>query len=299
MESATPSPAPPASQAAGLLAAAVAAVSLGVVTTGARVAYDSGVTAPTLVTFRVLVGAAVMAALVGGLGRPWRLAPDARRPVLATTLGMLMIAYGYMSSVLFIPVGLAALIFFLFPILVLIHAVLVAGQPAGPLTAAAFVAAFAGLALALGPDFGELDWRGVTGASTASLGAVLVMIGGARAARRMDAIAASFYTQAFSIPVVVVVLAVTGAPALPATAAGWAGLGVAASGYIAGIVFLMIAVRLAEPAPVSMVNNLEPVVTLAVAAVLLGERLSPAQYAGGALVLAAVMLATRRMAKPA
>jgi len=45
-----------------------------------------------------------------------------------------------------------------------------------------------------------------------------------------------------------------------------------------------------------MIHNLEPLVTLIIAAVILGERLSPLQYAGGGLVLAAVMIAGREMA---
>ena len=87
-----------------------------------------------------------------------------------------------------------------------------------------------------------------------------------------------------------------GTVALPVDAMGWSGLGIAAAGYIAGMCLLMMAVRFANPAPVSMINNLEPLVTLLAAALILGERMSAVQYAGGALVLVAGILATREMA---
>ncbi len=281
---------------AGLIAAAAASVSLGIVTPAARIAYDGGVTATTLVAFRVAVATIVTALLVMTLRRPWTLARNARRPTAGTALGILMVAFGYMSSVLFIPVSLAALIFFTFPIIVLIHGIAVEGRRPGVTTLIAFVAAFGGLALALGPSFQELDWRGIACALVAALGATVVMIAGATAARRTDAFTLTFYTQALCLPVVAAVLLSIGTVALPADQAGWTGLLVASGGYIAGMVLLMMAVRFANPAPVSMINNLEPVVTLTTAALLLGERLSAVQYFGGALVLVAVVLAAREMA---
>ena len=112
----------------------------------------------------------------------------------------------------------------------------------------------------------------------------------------MDALTLTFYTQAFCLPVVVAVLLSVGTVALPTDGAGWTGLNIAAAGYIAGMCLLMVAVRIANPAPVSMINNLEPLVTLVAAALILGERMTDIQYAGGGLVLVAVVLATREMA---
>ena len=202
----------------------------------------------------------------------------------------------YMSSVLFIPVSLSALIFFTFPIIVLVHATLTERRAPSLATVAAFATAFAGLTLALGPSFEILDLRGVGCALIAAVGACLVMITGSRAARRMDALTLTFYTQAFCLPVVVAVLLSVGNVALPTDVAGWTGLNIAAAGYIAGMCLLMVAVRRANPAPVSMINNLEPLVTLVAAALILGERMTDIQYAGGGLVLVAVVLATREMA---
>ena len=104
----------PSQQISGLVAAAAASISLGVITPAARIAYDGGVSTTTLVAFRVAVATVITAALVALFRRPWAFNPAALRPTLATTLGILMVAFGYMSSVLFIPVSLSALIFFHF-----------------------------------------------------------------------------------------------------------------------------------------------------------------------------------------
>ena len=286
----------PAQQITGLAAAAAASISLGVITPAARLAYDSGVSTTTLVAFRVAVATVIIAGLVAFLRRPWAFNPTALKPTLATVLGILMVAFGYMSSVLFIPVSLSALIFFTFPIIVLVHATLTERRAPSLATVAAFATAFAGLTLALGPSFEILDLRGVGCALIAAVGACLVMITGSWAARRMDALTLTFYTQALCLPVVVAVLLSVGNVALPTDGAGWTGLNIAAAGYIAGMCLLMAAVRLANPAPVSMINNLEPLVTLVAAALILGERMTGIQYAGGGLVLVAVVLATREMA---
>jgi drug/metabolite transporter (DMT)-like permease len=61
----------------------------------------------------------------------------------------------------------------------------------------------------------------------------------------------------------------------------------------------MLSLRFAPTSRVAPFFNLEPVVTIAVAGLLLGERLNPAQYAGGGLVLVALGLASRLARKEA
>jgi drug/metabolite transporter (DMT)-like permease len=58
---------------------------------------------------------------------------------------------------------------------------------------------------------------------------------------------------------------------------------VAVSAFFAGL-------RRVGPSEAAILSTFEPVVTVALAYAVLGERLTPAQLAGGALVLAAVVL---------
>ncbi|MDD9877616.1 MAG: DMT family transporter [Magnetovibrio sp.] len=282
---------PTRSQTPGLITAAIAAASLGLVTTGVRLAYDGGMSPATLIAFRVAVGVVATAAVATAMRRRLRLPENTLWPTLGVTAGSLMIAFGYMTSVFFIPVSLAALIFYLYPIIVLAISAMASRRLPGSVTAAAFAAAFGGLAMALGPSLEELDWRGLAFALTAAFGGTLFMFAGARASRRMDAVVLTFFTQLIGLPIVAAVMVIDGGPAMPDTAGGWTGLAVASAAYIVGVILQMVAVRLADPAPVSMVSNLEPLVTLILAAVVLGELLSATQYAGGGLVLAAILIA--------
>jgi len=97
-----------------------------------------------------------------------------------------------------------------------------------------------------------------------------------------------------------IVLGVFGGPSFPETAIAWTGLVLAGLGYLFGTVFQFLAVRYAEPAPTALVFNLEPIISIAVAAAaaFLGERLHGNQYAGGAMVLIGVFLATVNAGNP-
>ncbi len=286
---------PHARQFSGLLAAIGASFCLGIITPGARIAYDSGTSAMTLIAFRVAVAIAATGICLAILRRPRTFHREASVPIIITTLGILMVAFGYMSSVLFIPVSLSALIFFSFPIIVLVQSILAGRLKPSLATGLIFLVAFAGLTLALGPSFSSLDWRGISCALVAAVGACLVMIAGASAARQMDALTLTFYTQMFCIPIVFSALLGFGTIKLPVDPVGWLGLSIATAGYIFGMCLLMVAVRFVEPVAVSMINNLEPIVTLIVAALLLNEYMSALQYTGGVLVLAAISLATWKM----
>jgi len=283
----------------GLSFAAVSAGSYGVVTTCAAIAYAGGTNPLTLVSFRATLGLGAALALVILVSRRYTLPRRAWGSFLLMTLGVIMINYGYMSSVKFIPVGLAALVFFTFPILILAITAIRSRQLPPPVSAFAFLLAFAGLALALGPSLGGLDWRGLLGAATASLGAVLMIWYSAAVVRHTSVGAMTLYAHVVIVPITLIVLGVFGGPSFPETTVAWTGLVLAGLGYLFGTVFQFLAVRYAEPAPTALVFNLEPIISIAVAAAFLGERLLGNQYAGGAMVLIGVFLATLKAVDPA
>src|SRR3546814_3423835 len=92
-------------------------------------------------------------------GSAFALRPGALWPVAGIALGQLGITIGYLSAVAYIPVSLAALVFYAYPVLVAGLLPLTGRGGVGWTTAAAFLAAFAGLALALAPSFTTLDPR--------------------------------------------------------------------------------------------------------------------------------------------
>lgn len=280
----------------GLLFAFLAAASYSFSITAAGVAIAAGSDPVTVVALRAGIG------LPGALVMVWWMKPTLRversayTAVLFVAMGILMVNYGYMGAIPYIPVSLAVLIFFTFPLIVLLLSSLLARTVPPLASLAACALAFLGLALALGPSFATLDWRGVPLAGMAAAGATLTFFFGAKAARRMSIAGLTLHTHLLVVPAVVAVMMATGGVNPPELERGWWGIGLTGIGYLCGMIFQFLSVRLAEPAPSAMVFNTEPLITIALAALVLGERLSLLQYLGGLAVIGAVLVAARQTA---
>ncbi len=270
------------------------ASSLGVVTTFARLAYDNGATPFAFITWRYVAGLTVALLITCILKHSIKVPRVARVPVCAVTLGMAMISIGYLSSIHFIPVGLAALLFYTYPILILLFTTVIAGALPGPYRLLTFGLAFVGLALALGPSLDGLDWRGVGFALTASLGATILFILTPRATQHVSVYTLTFWACGGGLALSLVVLPILGDYALPHASVGWSGFVLAISFYIAGQLTNFAALHLAEPSRAALIYNLEPLVAIVAATMVLGETLATVQYAGGGLVITALIIAARR-----
>jgi drug/metabolite transporter (DMT)-like permease len=89
-------------------------------------------------------------------------------------------------------------------------------------------------------------------------------------------------------------LAAATRPALPTSATAWLALvGVALLGTVVAVTAFFGALALIGPSDASVLSTVEPVVSVVVAGLVLGERLSATQVAGGAVVLLAVGVLAR------
>lgn len=275
---------------AGVVVVLLAASTLAPLTTFARLSYDSGAT-PTAVLFaRYACATLVLLALLLALRRPLLPPRWAAGGFFGAAASWFVASNCYLASVAFIPVSLAALIFYTYPLMVAVLARFTEGTRIGWLGAAAFLAAFLGLALALGPSVQSLDWRGLVFAFAGAAGAAGALLFTGRLGVRIDGFSLSFWANGVGVPGMLVVILLTGDWALPEVSWGWWPLAGGALCYALAINLMFLGTRLAGAARSSMILNLEPVLTIAIAAVLLGERLAPLQLFGAALVIAAVAL---------
>ena len=154
----------------------MAAVSLAFITTFAQLSYQNGSTPLTLITFRALTRTILLIVLARVIEGPIKINRENLPSLLMAGLGLGMITLGYMSSVAYIPVGLAALIFYLFPLVLLDYEAVRDRQRPGIRRITAFSLSFTGLALALGPSLESLDIRGVAIAFMCGLWTVFLSI---------------------------------------------------------------------------------------------------------------------------
>jgi drug/metabolite transporter (DMT)-like permease len=273
----------------GVALAAFSAATFGFGTTFAFLAYEGGSNALSVVLVRTAIFVIVVGLI---LVSPRRLAWLSRRALIGTlwmALTLAMVSMGYQGSVAFIPVSLAALVFYTYPLMVGVFAVAAGRDRMTAGKAAALMAGFFGLALALGPEFGALDWRGIALALLAAVGMGLTMTFGGAAMQDQDALLMSVYTNVWMLIVLAVVEAAAAGFALPTTTLGAASMiGVAAT-YVIAYVCWYLALSIVRPVRLAALFNIEPVVTLLVAWLALGERLAALQFLGAALVLASVL----------
>jgi len=281
----------------GVLFAVLSASAYGFNTPITRVAYENGVIPVEAVLIRATVMMVLTGAIAGFTGRlfdlPRSIWPSAA--LLAASTAVLSLSY--LSSVAFIPVGLSAIIFFTFPIHVLVLAPLFEGRGVRPWRFVLAILAFAGLALAIGPTFETLDLRGVGLALIASFAAVSQFFTGHRIAGKAKSAAFLFWVHLAMLPVMAGAVLLFGhgmawfdpGPAAFFTRAGLLAVLALSCTYTLGYNAMMRALKYAAPSTITPVYNVEPIVSIAAAGLLLGERLNALQYSGGAIVLAALI----------
>ncbi len=278
--------------------ALAAALFLAINPVAARMFYDGGGAPAALVTARLIISGVILYAVARLFGVNLAIPKDGWRILLITGAGMAAIGLGFMSSVKFIPVSLATLIFYLHPFLVLTAAAIRDGHTPRPLLILIALAAFGGLAMALGPSLDGLDWRGSALAGMAAIGAAVQIMGASAAQERgLSAYGVLTHASWIGLPPTLACIPFLGAFELAETRLGWAGLALVTVGYVGGILIQFTAIKRAGPAPVTLLLNLEPVFTIGLAALILGERLGGQELTGAAIVLIAAALVGRLNAK--
>jgi drug/metabolite transporter (DMT)-like permease len=162
------------------------------------------------------------------------------------------------------------------------------GATASPLRLGALVAAVVGLALAVGFSVGGLSLLGVALASLAAVMAGVIIMGSAVAMRDSDSLAVTSYMMLSAALCLAVVSLAHGDVKLPTTGEGWLGFGGVALPHTIGTLVFFSDIPLLGAVRAAMITNLEPVLGILFAMLILGERLSPVQGAGIALVIASI-----------
>jgi drug/metabolite transporter (DMT)-like permease len=280
----------------GRLAAIASATSFAGVSMFAGFVYAGGATPASVIAARLLFGLFGTFAVVAWLRRPWMVPAREWRPTLVVAFAWLAVNVCYMASFYYIPVSLAVLIFFTFPVQVALIGPLLARRRPEPVTLGAALIAFAGLALALGPDLGELDWRGCALAFAAAVALMTTFLMSRRLVVDQDMFTFSFNLHLLCGVAVVAYLGGTGGVALPDAPIAIAALLAVGVFYILAVCLQFFAIRTAGAPQSSIMFNAEPVFTVLGAAVFLGEHLGMGQAAGAILVIVGVLLSTRAKA---
>jgi drug/metabolite transporter (DMT)-like permease len=280
----------------GIVFALFTATLYGAVPVAARLANDAGVNGLEIVTLRALAVVVALGPLALVARAAFRMLPQARKAYALLVIATCMVSCGLMAAIQFIPVSVAVLVFYSFPILIALTAPFVEGQGLTLFKLALAVLAFLGLAFALAPEMAGLDVRGLLLAGVAAVGYALQLFAGRMMSPHLKPLPLAVLVHVAVIPIGIVLVLVTGGGAgVHALVSSHAAVvAVMATGvlYCAAYLLHMSAVAHAPAAVVAPCFNIEPVVSTVLAAVVLGESLSRNHMIGGLVVLAAVVVSS-------
>lgn len=272
----------------------ISAASFGLLTTLARIAYDGGSNAITIALLRSVFAIFAGVAICLVMKRDWRIPRQGRRDVFWVSVGLTGMSVFYLGAVQYISVSLGAILFYTYPVLVLITEALIQREIPGRIRIMVFLFAFGGLVLALGPSFDSMDWRGIAFACGASTSATVLFFATKRARRTVNETALIVWGAGLGLPVIIAVAPLMGGIALPETDMGWVGAWLTCLFFVLALITYTIGLRHVIPSRGAMYYNLEPVVSVIAAGLLLSELLTPMQITGALLVLAALTLSAWR-----
>jgi drug/metabolite transporter (DMT)-like permease len=285
--------------AAGTVLCLVSAAGFGAMAIFGKLAYQSGVSTLTLLLVRFALGTLIFGAMLaaGPRGRV-RVRGRGARP-LAVGLALGAVGYATQAGLFFsalrrLDASLLALLLYTFPAWVTLAAFALGRERPTRRRLAALALSSTGLVVVLagaaGSGFDALGAALGLGAAFAYTGYILVAdrVGVAVAPLTLAALVCAGATVTFTIAGLA-----TGAIDLGFRAEGWLWLGlIAAVSTALPIATFFAGLARVGPSTASILSTFEPVVTVTLAYLAFSERLSAAQLAGAALVLAAAVLLT-------
>lgn len=284
----------------GLILVIIAGMAFGALPIFARIAYADGVDPFTLLFLRFLIAGSIM--LIIALARHETF-PRGK------TLGGLMVMGGvlyvgqslsYFIAITMASAGLISLLLFLNPGIVTALSALFFKEQITRLQLAALGLALLGSVLTIGGDTPSATSAipnnplgVVLGVTAGVIYAIYITVGG-YFTRGLSILASSTVIM-LSALVIFGAIALIRGPHLPQTAQGWLGIGgLALISSVVAIFCFFAGVQRVGAATGSMLATTEPVTTILLAALVLGEPILPMQVLGGSLILSAVLLLAKR-----
>lgn len=226
-----------------------------------------------------------------------RIAPPARRHTrrerwiaLAIGLGFSVTMFGLLQSVALLPVSIAILAYFIYPLLTGLAGAATGVDRVGWRALLAALTAFIGLGLMLGFHLEDLAPLGLASAFIAAIARVATLLATRAWLFQADARVTTWYSMVPSTGVYLIALAIIGGFTYPASAGGWAAFAGVSVTTTLSTLLIYISTNRIGPFRTALIMNLEPLLTTLLSMALLGETLSMVQMLGAAIMIASLVL---------
>ena len=268
----------------GVLLVAISAAGFASIGLFARVAAASGASLLTVLALRFVLAGILLALVLRHRRLAWPRGRDLAGLVLLGALGYTAQSFCFFSALNHLTVGLAVLLLYLHPALVLLAGAALGRQRLTPRKAALAAASFAGILLTVRGDLAGTPVGLAFGIGAALIYTNYILVGEHLTPRTGVIPAATVIV--LSAAVMFSSAALAEGVRWPGTAAGWLAVaGIAVFGTALAIVTFFAGVQRIGAGDAATLSTLEPVVALVLAFFFLGEQLGAVQLAGAVLVI--------------
>jgi drug/metabolite transporter (DMT)-like permease len=255
-----------------------------------KLALEDGTDVLSLLSFRSILGIGLVFLWLRFGKPPVALSRNAKWISLA--LGALLTAnlFSLFKAIELIPVSIAILTYFIYPLLTGILGAMTGVDRLTMTGAAIALVAFFGLGLIIGANPADLAAMGLLTAVGGAVCRAAMLVITRATLKSADARLVTWYTLWSSMLVFAALSMLTWNWHWPHGAAGWVafvGIGFTTT---AAIFALYASTQRIGPFRTALFMNLEPLMTAALSAIVLGDRMTPLQLLGGAMMIAALCL---------
>ena len=219
------------------------------------------------------------------------LALPKRITIFSFLLGLITVIYNLalLSAIEILPLAIAILIFYLFPILTGLMLATLSWQKLSLTAVITGLIAFSGIALALGVEFANLKGWGIIYATLAAVGLATVCVISSRLMDNEDARVVTFYMCISATLILIIICSVSGDFETPKINSGWIAILASHAFYAYAMITFYIAISSIGARETTFYNNIEPIMAVGAGYLFLNQNLSILQYLGISIVLVALL----------
>ena len=284
----------------GIIAALISAMTFALNVTLVPIAYDSGANIHAVNFVRPVAFLFCMLVAVKAAGVSLRLPSSGRNAAMGLGLVMCLELYALLEAIRFIPVALAILTLYLYPLLIACVEHLLGRTRIGLVRGAAMLITFLGLFLVFNAPLESPDWRGMVLALGAAFGLAAMVWCSEHVLKPHDhRVVMCWMVGATSVIVTAVVLIGQIELTWPNNDDGWWALVASAICYILATFLLFKAVAWIGPLRTGVMDTSAPVWALFFGWLLLDQSLTKLQFAGALLVVSGITVIQWRSGRKA
>ncbi len=271
----------------------ISAACFGAMAVFAKFAYESGISTHALLFFRFFIAVLVLLPVVIFQKRRFPGGKDVCILIAMGSIGYAGQSYCYFTALTIIPPALVSILLYLYPVIVALLAVFYLNERLTAKKIFALFSAVFGAALVIGFELNGNMKGVVLGISAALIYSVYTIVG-ARVMRRNDTMASSFVVIA-SAAVFYLLYNIKSGFFFPTQGVYWIYIvAIAVISTVVSICAYFKGMKLSGAINASMLSTFEPVTTLVLVSIFLGQRIGWLQMTGMAMILTSAVIVALR-----